>query len=298
MTPINPIPIAMKKILLIVSLSLPCIPLTAQVEWAPIGAEWYYSNPGTYDTPLASYVKYTSTSDTLVNGKEARVIVSQSDTVVMHEANGRVYYLFNDEFRLIYDFTVQVGDTIEFEFMAMHPNSTTYDTTFSANYVVRSITPIETANGSIRKFSTTLVWDWDIPLPDYAHDHYDYLDRVGFEYGFMYRQKHTNYLLPSYLRCYADSEINFQSNWWSVQSKPCDHVQVDAQGRDTIVGKLVSWANPCITNPCLPGMEWAVRYDEVNYFLSCYGCQSPSNCLLYTSPSPRDRTRSRMPSSA
>ena len=29
-----------------------------------------------------------------------------------------------------------------------------------------------------------------------------------------------------------------------------------------------------------------------------YGGRSPDICLLYTSPSPRDRTRSRMPSSA
>ena len=29
-----------------------------------------------------------------------------------------------------------------------------------------------------------------------------------------------------------------------------------------------------------------------------YGGKSFGNCLLYTSPSPRDRTRSRMPSSA
>ena len=29
-----------------------------------------------------------------------------------------------------------------------------------------------------------------------------------------------------------------------------------------------------------------------------YGCVQFYNCLLYTSPSPRDRTRSRMPSSA
>ena len=34
---------------------------------------------------------------------------------------------------------------------------------------------------------------------------------------------------------------------------------------------------------------WGVR---------CTKAGGPSNCLLYTSPSPRDRTRSRMPSSA
>ena len=30
----------------------------------------------------------------------------------------------------------------------------------------------------------------------------------------------------------------------------------------------------------------------------CPLCKAPASCLLYTSPSPRDRTRSRMPSSA
>ena len=32
--------------------------------------------------------------------------------------------------------------------------------------------------------------------------------------------------------------------------------------------------------------------------ISFYNDQTSTNCLLYTSPSPRDRTRSRMPSSA
>ena len=31
---------------------------------------------------------------------------------------------------------------------------------------------------------------------------------------------------------------------------------------------------------------------------NCLACHVNSDCLLYTSPSPRDRTRSRMPSSA
>ena len=35
---------------------------------------------------------------------------------------------------------------------------------------------------------------------------------------------------------------------------------------------------------------------EPNFCWECYSCVKA--CLLYTSPSPRDRTRSRMPSSA
>ena len=47
-------------------------------------------------------------------------------------------------------------------------------------------------------------------------------------------------------------------------------------------------------------MKWAL----VVYFMTASGWQSAEVlgkdkiCLLYTSPSPRDRTRSRMPSSA
>ena len=40
-----------------------------------------------------------------------------------------------------------------------------------------------------------------------------------------------------------------------------------------------------------PGIQETVGYDIV-------GRDQPQGCLLYTSPSPRDRTRSRMPSSA
>ena len=36
----------------------------------------------------------------------------------------------------------------------------------------------------------------------------------------------------------------------------------------------------------------------VSYALPAYRVPLSSSCLLYTSPSPRDRTRSRMPSSA
>ena len=40
------------------------------------------------------------------------------------------------------------------------------------------------------------------------------------------------------------------------------------------------------------GLDLKVTRGEVHGFLG------PNGCLLYTSPSPRDRTRSRMPSSA
>ena len=40
------------------------------------------------------------------------------------------------------------------------------------------------------------------------------------------------------------------------------------------------------------------HYDKVLRILTFMGQTMSKSCLLYTSPSPRDRTRSRMPSSA
>mgnify|MGYP003322087747 CR=1 FL=1 len=49
----------------------------------------------------------------------------------------------------------------------------------------------------------------------------------------------------------------------------------------------------------LPGHWYYDRAALVRDYGSLDSYQSPRNpCLLYTSPSPRDRTRSRMPSSA
>ena len=39
-------------------------------------------------------------------------------------------------------------------------------------------------------------------------------------------------------------------------------------------------------------------FDGVTHILSCIPPDKNGNCLLYTSPSPRDRQKSRMPSSA
>ena len=42
----------------------------------------------------------------------------------------------------------------------------------------------------------------------------------------------------------------------------------------------------------------SIKQGEIHGFLGPNGAGKTSTCLLYTSPSPRDRTRSRMPSSA
>ena len=69
------------------------------------------------------------------------------------------------------------------------------------------------------------------------------------------------------------------------------HVVVDSQGTEYLVPIDViseSGTDHIQLRWSLAELAKAERYDKVVYV----------GCLLYTSPSPRDRTRSRMPSSA
>ena len=57
----------------------------------------------------------------------------------------------------------------------------------------------------------------------------------------------------------------------------------------------------CHAQPLLKSLHWFPISQRINFKLAtlAFKIQSTSQpCLLYTSPSPRDRTRSRMPSSA
>ena len=57
-------------------------------------------------------------------------------------------------------------------------------------------------------------------------------------------------------------------------------------------GKRQAWSNTEFDDWTIKGKELAKPEDRLNAYKNC------ERCLLYTSPSPRDRTRSRMPSSA
>ena len=65
--------------------------------------------------------------------------------------------------------------------------------------------------------------------------------------------------------------------------------------KDTTVGKLLFGAASVI-NPTLGNVLQGVMSPQEA--IAEITKADVSNCLLYTSPSPRDRTRSRMPSSA
>ena len=66
-----------------------------------------------------------------------------------------------------------------------------------------------------------------------------------------------------------------------------------------VVKQSTSWLDEMATEVAklIPEAGTVPETIEVAAFLACFE-ERAGSCLLYTSPSPRDRTRSRMPSSA
>ena len=65
---------------------------------------------------------------------------------------------------------------------------------------------------------------------------------------------------------------------------------------ENIKQALTDWITAAGWTPCTPETEAKDAYKIIPFLDELYG--DFRDCLLYTSPSPRDRTRSRMPSSA
>ena len=82
------------------------------------------------------------------------------------------------------------------------------------------------------------------------------------------------------------SNSSFNTNWTVLDEKGSNNGTSSNMGEDAIVDGVGSYAN---------GLSSGMGGDEV---IGDAPYSSSNSCLLYTSPSPRDRTRSRMPSSA
>ena len=137
----------------------------AQNEFAPIGAEWYYMEikrpyPNTFKY---NNVQYVSEKDTIVQGKTCRLIRGSYYRngepfyhEVIYEKNGIVYYYFNEQFRKIFDFTVQERDTVAFEFKSNKKHSFDLDTSIIVLCIVNGISINTIDDVKIKTFNKTI----------------------------------------------------------------------------------------------------------------------------------------------
>jgi len=208
----------------------------AQAEFAPIGAEWHY----TYTfgcCPENNFNRIISEKDTIVEGYNCRVLLQYydnsnvtSEKYIIKQEQGRVYYYYQDQFNLLYDFDAAVNDTVRFSFMGVKyffdtsqtPAFYSKDTIFSVRFVVENIT-LDTQN--LKTFTTKIVEQDKLEL--YFPSSYIYTEKIGLHSEFILKFK-DEYYLPEYppdrfLRCYSDADFSFISEKWAAMSLPCNY---------------------------------------------------------------------------
>lgn len=101
------------------------VPLSAQIEFAPIGATYYYLQETQFgpDNPLTPSVPSTTViGDTIIQGQACRVLfgagmnwlcnTSEEGEIFMYEESKKVYYFHHgtQTFDLLYDFSKNAGE--------------------------------------------------------------------------------------------------------------------------------------------------------------------------------------------
>ena len=231
-----------KKLLLIAIMIIPFfIKAQETKEFAPIGAEWYYTNSdGTLEDIRFNHI--VSERDTTVDGDICRVLqlkqyhftnelIDSRETYIIKQEQGKVYYYYQDKFNLMFDFSTEVNDTIEFTFRYQIGDSTGLnvlkDTTLSAKFVIEDITTdmqgLKTFITKVLEEDEYIFQDVSLLSPTFP---YIYTERIGLHGEFLPildDMAHPNWEYYRWLRCYTDADISFVSDRWATMSQPCDY---------------------------------------------------------------------------
>jgi len=98
---------------IIIGMSLKSMGQSNDLEWAPIGATWTY-----FESDLVGGggpFTVTSLRDTFIEGRTCRYLANENREVeiILYEQNDTVFTYQDNQFRILYDFTAQPGDTVE-----------------------------------------------------------------------------------------------------------------------------------------------------------------------------------------
>ncbi len=151
---------------------------------------------------LEDFFVIQSEYDTVSNGINLRRV----GDYLFHQDNQEVYYMYNDTLRLIYDFGVEVGDTVHFDLLG-YPSPRVVTTNFIVNAIEQ--VPFDTFN--LKKFTLS-------PEGVAEIDEYVYIERIGST-RVMVEDMLELFSVPGYhsakTRCYIENNIVYQTDWYN-----------------------------------------------------------------------------------
>ena len=248
--------------LLIFVLACTFCTVTAQREWAPIGAEWYYGYmQGSYE-PSTFYLKMVSLKDTTVGGKTSRLLRSTIVTdvdqihledIVIYQDQDKIYRWADGAFHILYDFSLQVGDTLK----VYIPNPISQNPSF--NFAYLTVVSLSEFDISDRTFRSQLLWAIDKELSVYAvqFSHWAHESIGSQSYFIPVHQLVCDNVCPWPLRCYSESNLSFK--WIDI---PCDTIIILRTGiNQTDVSDKVK----LFPNPVKQGDQVKVEIEGANF---------------------------------
>ena len=207
----------MKKIVLVSFLIMLSTFSFAQ-NWFRDGATWTFDKQELYTFPAHGYEKYTVIGDTVINDTIAKLINKEivlydgqeySGFQIVHESNSRVYYWDGERFMLMYDLSLNVGDTLDFYTLDCYCDSV-------SPFIVNSVY-IENIDGvdlKVQEFSCTMYGIFGDDINEIYSDRI--IERIGSEKQFIYYPEcPADEFAYTGLRCYNDDEVSYRSYMWN-----------------------------------------------------------------------------------
>lgn len=153
------------------------------MEWFPVGAKWHYESGNTSPlNPVYSH-HFIVEKDTVIEGKTCRLISGDNTKNAVYEENGCVYYFFNDKFRKMYDFSVDVGDVVDLEFKVYMSSHGKFDTTLIIPCYVEKVISKFINGMELKEIHTSYSIDIELSPDDLINQagQFIYLEKVGCE---------------------------------------------------------------------------------------------------------------------
>lgn len=192
----------------------------AQSEWFPVGAKWYYNLQELEQYKADGYRVFTVLKDTIVDSKQSKCIsktsisykgqILNSEVIIMREENKRVYWYNRDSFQLIYDFSLNPGDTLE-------RSASTIGCDSVSPIIVDSITETSINGFSIKiQHLSYTGYNTQFNGEDYTFSK-TIMENIGSKDNFM-NEPFTCSIDDNFaftgLRCYLDNNLEYHSDWW------------------------------------------------------------------------------------
>lgn len=205
-----------------------CVQAQAQQPWGLPSSVWHYNDPPFVGNPYSAFYLWEYLGDTVVADMPCSIIGNDDHEEYMYEQDGKVYYWLLGEFRKVYDFTAEQGDTIQLTYPVVLFNedyTEVTDTVLNVRAVVEAVGS-NTVTPTLTSFQVRMLPDTAFPtIQEHMWPVVTYTERIG-SHGMMIERivgADSPLFIPVALRCYSDMDIDHVESWWAQQSLPCDH---------------------------------------------------------------------------